>query len=216
LSPVAPQLTLHSETDLFPEEPFERRVVQTLGKSVRLAVGAAEISATGNTTDFRPFQTAVAGGVSANLCEGIAGLFAATDPTSVELSISWALNRPIPNDVPSRVRISSDVIPTLQEAARIFRAYDKLENYEIKGPVIKLQREQSASFGMVTVLASVEGRTRKVTMALSDPDYQTAVMAHHEHRYVQVVGTVAREARTYRLENPGNFGLASDDDDETD
>jgi len=216
LSPVAPQLTLHSDTDLFPEEPFERRVVQTLGKSVRLAVGAAEISATGNTTDFRPFQTAVAGGVSANLCEGIAGLFAATDPTSVELSISWALNRPTPNDVPSRVRISSDVIPTLQEAARIFRAYDKLENYEIKGPVIKLQREQSASFGMVTVLASVEGRTRKVTMALSDPDYQTAVMAHHEHRYVQVVGTVAREARTYRLENPGNFGLASDDDDETD
>ena len=216
LSPVAPQLTFHSDTDLFPEEPFERRVIQTLARSVRLAVGAAESSATATTPDFRPFQDAVIGGVSANLCEGIAGLFTATDPASVELSIAWALSRPTPNEVPSRVRISSDVIPTLQEAARLFRAYDKLENYEIKGPVIKLQRDQTAPFGMVTVLAQVEGRTRKVTMALSDPDYQKAVMAHHEHRYVHVVGTVAREARTYRLENPVNFNFAPDDEDEAD
>src|SRR6185312_11076864 len=121
LSPVAPQLAAHGDTDLFPEEPFERRVVQTLARSVRLAVGAAESSASGNEPDFRPFQHAVAGGVSANLCEGIAGLFAASDPAAVELSISWALNRPTPNEVPSRVRISSDVLPTLQEAARLFR-----------------------------------------------------------------------------------------------
>jgi hypothetical protein len=53
-------------------------------------------------------------------------------------------------------------------------------------------------------------------MALSDPDYQKAVMAHHEHRYVHVVGTVAREARTYRLENPVNFNFAPDDEDEAD
>ena len=93
LSPVAPQLAAHSDTDLFPEEPFERRVVQTLGRSVRLAVGAAVSSAAGSEPDFRPFQHAVAGGVSANLCEGLAGLFAAADPAAVELSISWALNR---------------------------------------------------------------------------------------------------------------------------
>ncbi|MBI5264803.1 MAG: hypothetical protein HY852_23655 [Bradyrhizobium sp.] len=214
LSPVAPQLTPHSDTDLFPEEPFERRVVQTLARSVRLAVGAAESSVTGPAPDFSPFQNAVAGGVSANLCEGIAGLFSAADPATVELSISWALNRPTPNEAHSRVLISSDVIPTLQEAARLFRAFDRLENYEIKGPVIKLQRDQTAPFGMVTVLAPVEGRTRKVTLVLPDRDYQTAVVAHHQHRYVRVVGTVAREAKTYRLENPVNFDLAPDDEDE--
>lgn len=214
LSPVAPQLTPHSDTDLFPEEPFERRVVQTLARSVRLAVGAAESSVTGPAPDFSPFQNAVAGGVSANLCEGIAGLFSAADPASVELSISWALNRPTPNEAHSRVLISSDVIPTLQEAARLFRVYDRLENYEIKGPVIKLQRDQTAPFGMVTVLATVEGRTRKVTLVLPDREYQIAVVAHHQHRYVRVVGTVAREARTYRLENPVNFDLAPDDEDE--
>jgi hypothetical protein len=74
-------------------------------------------------------------------------------------------------------------ITSLVRPARLFRAYDKLENYEIKGPVTKLQRDRTASFSMVTVLATVEGRSRKVTMALSDSDYQTAVMAHHEHRW---------------------------------
>jgi hypothetical protein len=212
LSPVAPQLTFHSDTELFPEEPFERKVVQTLARSVRLAVGAAQTSATATTPDFSPFQEAVAGGVSANLCEGIAGLFTASDAAAVELSISWALNRPAPNEVPSNVHISSDVIPTLQEAARVFRAYDRLENYEIKGPIIKLQRDQSAPSGFVTVLAQVEGRTRKVTMLLLDQDYQTAVLAHHEHLYVRAVGTVVREGRTFRLENPVHFTLASDDD----
>ena len=68
-------------------------------------------------------------------------------------------------------------------------------------------------FGLVTVLAQVEDRTRKVSIALFDPDYQTAVLAHHEHRYVSVVGTVTREGRTYRLENPRGFSFASDDDD---
>jgi hypothetical protein len=122
LSPVAPQLTFHSDTDLFPEEPFERRVIQTLARSVRLAVGAAESSATATTPDFRPFQDAVIGGVSANLCEGIAGLFTATDPASVELSIAWALSRPAPNEVPSRVRISSRNVSTiLRQSCLVFR-----------------------------------------------------------------------------------------------
>jgi hypothetical protein len=132
----------------------------------------------------------------------------------VEFRVSWALNRPAPNDVPSRVLISSDIIPTLQEAARLFRAYDRLENYEIKGPGIRLQRDETAAFGVVTVLAEVEGKMRKVSMALTDPDYQKAVLAHHQHRYVRVIGTVARDARTYRLENPVNFNLAPDDDED--
>jgi hypothetical protein len=93
LSPVAPQLTVHSDSDLFPEEPFERVVVQTLARSVGLTMAAAEKSATSTNPDFEPFQQAVAGGVSANLCEGIAGFFATVEPTAIELSVAWALKQ---------------------------------------------------------------------------------------------------------------------------
>src|SRR6516225_5945394 len=59
--------------------------------------------------------------------------------------------------------------PHFKKLRGSFAPYDKIENYAIKGPVIKLQREEGASFGMVTILAPVEGRTRKVTLALSEP-----------------------------------------------
>lgn len=213
LSPVAPQLNVHSESDLFPDEPFERTVVQTLARSVGLTMAAAEKSATSTEPNFEPFQQAVSGGVSANLCEGIAGFFNTADPTAIELSVAWALNRPSPNETPSRIRISSDLIPTIQEAARLFRVYDKLDGYELKGPVIKLERSEGDPFGWVTIHAPVEDATRKVTIMLADPDYQLAVRAHAEHRYVHVVGSVVREGRTYRLEKPTGFELAPDDED---
>ena len=105
--------------------------------------------------------------------------------------------------------------PHFKKLRGSFAPYDKIENYAIKGPVIKLQREEGASFGMVTILAPVEGRTRKVTLALSEP-LPEGTMAHHQHHYVQAVGTLAREPRTYRLENPVNFDLATDDEDDVD
>jgi chromosome partitioning protein len=103
LSPVSPQLNFHSDTDLFPEEPFERSVVRKLSGSVELAMLAAEIS---GGQDFEPFQSSVEGGVSANLCEAIAGFFGTIDASAIDLSVGWSLNRPLPNDeTPSRVRI---------------------------------------------------------------------------------------------------------------
>jgi hypothetical protein len=168
LSPVAPQLSFHSDSDLFPEAPFERAVVQTLARAVGLTMAAAEKSATAASPNFEPFQHAVSGGVSANLCEGIAGLFATVEPTAIELSVAWALNRPSPNEIPSRIRIGSDLIPTISEAARMFRAYDKLDGYSLKGPVIKLERREGEPSGWVTIFASVEEVMRKVSILLPE------------------------------------------------
>jgi hypothetical protein len=213
LSPVAPQLSFHSDNDLFPEDPFERVVVQTLARAVGLTMAAAEKSATATKPDFEPFQQAVSGGVSANLCEGIAGFFATVEPTAIEMSVAWALNRPTPNEIPSRIRIGSDLVPTISEAARMFRAYDKLEGYELKGPVIKLERHEGEPTGWVTIFAPVEDVMRKVSILLPDAEYQLAVLAHASHRYVTVTGTVVREGRTYRLDSANRFELAVDDED---
>jgi hypothetical protein len=203
LSPVAPQLSFHSDTDLFPEEPFERSVVRMLSSSVELAMTAAEISGTSAAQDFEPFLSSVGGGVSANLCEAIAGFFGTIDASAIDLSVVWSLNRPIPDDqTPSRVRISADFVPTLQEAAKVFRAHDKLEGYLIEGPVVKLERQDGALTGLVTVFARVEDAMRKVTFELPEHDYDLATVAHRSYLPVRVTGTVAREGRSYRLHQP--------------
>jgi hypothetical protein len=215
LSPVSPQLNFHSETDLFPEEPFERSVVRTLSGSVELAMIAAEISATSASQDFEPFLSSVEGGVSANLCEAIAGFFGTIDASAIDLSVVWSLNRPIPNDhTPSRVRISSDFVPTLQEAARVFRTHDKLEGYLIEGPVVKLERSEGDLAGHVTVFARVEGVMRKVTFELPEQEYNLATVAHGAYLPVRVTGTVVREGRSYRLYHPTALQVARDDDDD--
>lgn len=215
LSPVAPQLNAYSETELFPEEPFERRVINTLAQSVNLAVSAAEQSATAIEPNFKPFQDAVNGGVSANLCEAIAGFFKIGDPVSITLSVAWAQNRPSPNVVPSRTMITSDVIPTIEEAARIFRARDTLEEYLVQGPVIKLERPEGQLKGRATIFARVEDAMRKVAVELQETDYALAVQAHREYRSVKVIGDIVREGRSYRIDTPISFAFASDDDEAT-
>ena len=210
LSPVAPQLNTYSETQLFPEEPFGRQVVRTLARSVNLAIYAAEQSAT--ETTFTPFQDAVEGGVSANLCESIAGFFKIGDPVSIALSVAWAQNRPLPNDAPLRSVITSDVVPTIEEAARIFRARDTLEDYVIQGPVIKLERPEGQSNGKVTIYARIEDSMRKVAIDLTESDYAIATQAHQEYSPVKVIGDIVREGRSYRLNAPVGFSIAPDDD----
>jgi len=210
LSPVAPQLNTYSETDLFPGEPFERQVVRTLARSVGAALLAAEQSAT--ETNFAPFQAAVADGVSANLCESISGLFKLGDPMSITLSVSWAQNRPTPNDAPQRTIITPDLVPTMEEAARIFRARDPLEECLVKGAVIKLERPEGQSSGRVTIVAPIDDALRKVTVELTEADYNLATEAHRDCRPVKVLGSLSREGRVHRLLKPVSFAIADDDD----
>lgn len=213
LSPVAPQLAFHSDTELFPPDPFERSVVKMLTGSVDLAMLAAAVSATRVEQDFEPFLSSVEGGVSANLCEAIAGFFGTIDASAIDLTVAWSSNRPLPADhVPSRVRINSDYVPTLQEAARVFRAYDRLEGYLIQGPVVKLERSEGEELGYVTVFARVEGTMRKVTVPLQYPDYTRALQAHREYLPVRITGTVMRQGRSYWLHNPTVLEIVYDDD----
>lgn len=212
LSPVAPQLNAYGETDLFPEEPFERQVVRTLARSVNLTVdAAAEASASGS---FEPFLAAVAGGVSANLCEAVSRLFQVGAPTSISVSVAWAQNRPMPTDTPSRIVINKDYVPTIAEAARLFRATDTLEDRLVQGPVVKLERDDGEPIGRVTIFAPVEDALRKVVVPLSSQDYDKATTAHREYRPVKVRGDIKRSGRSYLVIEPSGFDFAEDDEGE--
>ena len=205
LSPVAPQLTSYSEGDLFPEEPFERRVITTLARSVNLAVEVA------SDADFQPFKNAVAQGVSANLCEAISGLFKIGDPVSVSISVTWSGNRPAPANIVSRTMISNDVIPTIEEAARNLRAREPLEDYLVEGTIIKLERT-GQTHGKITIYGRVEDEMRKVLVPLQDPEYDEAIRAHSNFQPVRVSGNLVREGRIFSLQNPTGFIVINDDE----
>lgn len=214
LSPVAPSLGGAEQAHLFQTPSFERSVVETLANSVGMATLAAEIAATATTPDIQPFLEVVDQGVSANLCEGIYGMFDSLEPDAIEVSVSWALNRPPPNNVQSRIRINSDYMPTMKLAAEVLRSTHQSEDYQVRGPVIKLARSDGERVGAVTIHAKIENAYRSVTVLLDEPYYTDAMNAHASYRPVELRGTLVRESRerSFKLIDAGPLRIISEND----
>lgn len=206
ISPVSPKI---AGKDLFgneleTEEPFERKTVKTLAKALYAAEQACREVATSG--DIEPMKKAVASGVSANLCEAIIGLYRASGDKGIQFSFSWTPMRGIPADVVSQTSISSDAIPFLEETARVFRETEAVDDSEALGTVFKLEH-QDGEQGKVTIVGSVDGIPRRVTMELSGADHQNAIRSYKEQIPLVCIGTLAREGRSWILKTPREVRL---------
>ena len=117
LSPVAPALVSEGELPLGLEtpEPYERQVIRTLAESLAALEGASRQAA--SSGGMGAFEQAVRVGVSANLCEAIAGLSGVSPGEGLDISIAWSRTRNVAAGTPSRIVLGSDSIPLIQEAA---------------------------------------------------------------------------------------------------
>ena len=211
ISRVPPVLRMPESGHLFElEEPYERQVTATLCKAVAAAKQAAGNAAA--TGDFQDFERAVPAGVSANLCDAIRGLGTSEEgDRGVEIGFSWSRSRPIEGDIPSRVMFPPDSVPVIEEAARLFRQTSSREDFELYGPVVKLEREEGSPTGRVTVLSFVDERTCKVRLELGDEEYHKAIQAHDNQEAVQCLGSLVREGRGFVLKYPHGFEARADD-----
>jgi len=194
------------------DEPFERKVTHTLASSLALVLSAADKAA--STAEIESFEDAVKGGVSANLCDAIVGMVDTSDCTrGMSVNFSWSRTRPIDKDstVPNHITFSPDVIPFIKEASRYFKNHSPREGFELQGPVVKLQRDNSELSGKVTVFGIVDEQPRKITFVADKEDYDQAAKAHTNGEIVRCLGELEREGRTYRLENIRNFSVDDDD-----
>ncbi len=206
LSPVTPALNHEREA----ESPFERQVTETLTRSLRAAVHAAQQAA--ETADLEPFRNAVSSGVSANLCDAMAGLGEVSPDHGFEVSVSWSRTRPVPGTAVSRILVPADYLPLLQEASRNFKETATREEFVLLGPVVKLDRAPEAPSGVVTVNAVVDDRARRVVLELAGPDYQAAIQAHKDHLPIACIGELAKEGKSFRLRYPREFEVLGVDD----
>jgi hypothetical protein len=192
--------------ELFPEEPFERRVSYTLVDSLAALRSAAE-SAASNAT-FDAFANAVSEGVSANLCDAMVGMGRhLSDSGSLAVELSWARTRATRQGVVSRVAFPREFIPIFEEAARLFRERSPFEDFEIRGVVRRLDRSESADIGTATVDAPIDHRFRPVSMALAGADYQVAIQSHDRRIPMIAEGVLTKQGRSLILHNLINVRL---------
>jgi hypothetical protein len=207
LSPVSPALRVDQQAAAT-LEPFERSVTRTLVAGL-CALGEASRDAAISGV-FTPFEAAIARGVSANLCEAVVGLAGVSPAQGVDVQVSWSRNRPNTDNGPIRVRLGSDSIPLIEEAARQFRAIATQEDTEILGFVERLDRAQDAAEGEATVVALIDDKVRRVAIRLEPQMYAVAVQAHDERRTVRCIGDLVRERGGWRLLNPRRFEMTDE------
>jgi len=209
-SRVPPDLTLFDEDeDVDVEEPFERRVTATLATAVEA------VSAAATETRIEAFERAVEHGVSANLLQALVGLSEhGEDHSDVSLSFTWSRVRRPDEDLPNDVSLPADAMAVIGEAARVLRETSPREDFELKGVVIRLDRDPDAQSGEVTILGPVEGELRKIRVELGPQPYHEAVHAHDDRLTVECYGELVKEGRSHRLRSARGFEITEDEDGE--
>ena len=190
------------------EEPFPRQVVERLAHGLGAMLRATELSAV--TADAQAFSDAITEGVSANLCDAVVGLAGnhAERSRRVDIAFSWSRSRPVAQSMPAQVSFQTDRIPFITEAARLLRANAPLEDFELQGPVVKLERQEGHEKGRVTILGFVGEMPRKISMWLEDREYHTAIEAHRQQQTIRCAGTLKKEGRGFELQSV--HGLQAD------
>ena len=212
LSPVAPELRPAQGSLLpsDPDEPYERQVTHTLMDALGALDEAARTAA--ERGDMTSFQTAVSRGVSANLCDAVAGLSSVGIDAGLDIMVSWSRSRPVERGTPARVIFGSDSVQIIKEAGRRFRDTAPFEDFEAEGVVTRLDRGPAATEGDVTVTGNVDGQMRRIVVRLGTEAYSDAVRAHDDRRTVKCIGDLLKEGRGYRLQNPRHFQVLPADD----
>jgi len=210
LAPVPPQLqptqlTLDQGWAKIEDEPMDRAVTRRLVEGLEASRSAAESALSGDATAF---DNAVGSGVSANLCEAVAGMI--DQSQRLEIGITWAKTRPTP-EAHRKIAFSKSDSEIFREAARTFRLRQPKENETLFGTVHKLKRDHGESEGEVTLKAMVDDKPQSVSAKLDGANYSIAVQAHKAKHPVIVTGDIKRVGQRWWMEYPTVREIPADD-----
>lgn len=209
ISGITPLLQ-SSQDQLFDlDEPYERKVTQTLAHSLRELHRASEQAALTQSIDA--FEAAVPDGVNANLCDAVVGLGGDEErQRTLEFLFSWSPARPVHDGLINKVTFSSDRLPYIREAGRVMREKAPLAGFELSGPVVKLERAASAGPGKVTIMGIVDERQVRISVDCDETNYATALEAHKEGKVVSLIGTLVKGRQSFELTNPCDLTIESE------
>jgi len=178
-------------------EPFNRRVTRRLGTALEAVRRAAEVGVA--TGDLSAFEAGVDLGVSADFCEALALVRECASVSEFEIRIGWASTRPPIDPPPSLHELAPDTLEVIREAGRVLRERTPVEDFEIEGPVVKVDRPGDELFGTAVVLGSVDGRSRKIHLAVSGEDWNIANEAMAARSIRRCRGDLVREGKRFAI-----------------
>lgn len=211
---ISPLGTIEAGADeLVPrtDEPYARHVTVQFARALSAVQEAiAEARAKDELT---PLSSAVAQGVSANLCTAVGamtsvvGRYRNQSAVAPELSIwfSWSPARPVKQGTPGDFAIPQQDAGILKDAATFLKSLTPRPRVTITGQVIRLEREESRPDGAIGIKGDIDGTERTIVVRLSAEDYARALHAHELRVPVTCSGVLEQRGTHSVLEEPVDF-----------
>lgn len=205
VSPIAGTDMEDQNNILFQKESFSRRVVENLASAVQeVKITSIKAATIGRISVF---DDSIWKGVSANLCDAIVGISNVSPADGVSFTFSWAAEIPTTHKDYSSIKIPSDSVNIIRDAARHFRMTSPKEDYRVEGVVVALRRTPASAVGRVTLAAVINDQPRYINMDLDDNAYEKARQAHKEHQPVYCFGELVKEGRSFYLRQVRGFSI---------
>lgn len=187
-------------------EPFERRVVQGLSRSLRAISADADPAAL------------VDEGVSWNLCRSISDVVEAHgDGVSFGFSFAGAVPLTTPELARTPVEFTGEDLPRLDSVSSALRVHDETPEFLLRGFVSRLQRDAETTLppdlrgdGLIVVWGEVNGEHKNVRVSLDPKRYSRATEAHDLTYPVTIRGKLVRRGRYLYMEEVSYFRVIAE------
>jgi len=213
LAPVPPSLSQQMDLGFGASadgEPFNRRVTRRLATALDAVNRAAEAGVA--TGDLSAFEEGVDLGVSADFCEALGVVRECASVTGLGIRIGWASARPPIDPPPSLHEFAPDTLEVIREAGRVLRERTPVEDFEIEGPVVKVERPGNELVGTAVMLGSVDGRSRKIHLAVGGDDWNLANEAMAARSILRGRGDLVREGKRFAIVGVRGLRVVSSDE----
>lgn len=179
---------------------FTRQVMTTLARTLEMTKQVAESS-----SSSYDFEKAVEGGMRLPLVKALQSMGSGEGLRSLDMSFEWAPIEPQREIVSSKIDMTRETVLLLENVSDRLVRKEPPKEVTITGPVVELRRgadDDIEGAGEVVLRADIDGYWRKVGVALSGVDYDSAIEAHREKFPLTVSGVLEKSGRSWTLKGP--------------
>lgn len=183
------------------DEPLGRKTIMRISQLLPVAINAA------NNRDKKQFMDSIKDGMSANFCEAVSEITKICGEDGANIDISWAPVRPVMPywHLKTNFNIRQDTADVLTEAAQQLRTLAPEKDVDIRGYVVKCEKNETANQGEIKVNDISNDKSRAVYLVLKNEEYKKAVLAHKDGIMISAKGDIEKQAKKQILKNIRDF-----------
>ncbi len=205
VSVSCPLRAVDEDQPLQGSEPFARRTVSTLMRSLSRVVHSIEADTVSSVFEVQENQPVL----SVNLCEALLQMQPTEEDSYLDVKVSWATTLQPLDSIPAIVRIKREYFPIIEDISKKLQPAKAPAASLFVGNVDTLGGEPGADGrmqGEASLSVLYEEQSQLVRVDLTPDDWLTAHKALGSNGIVKFRGILHRGNRVHRITNISEFG----------